>query len=108
MQEAVTLFPHSISHSNNGEQLISIEFLPLFNRFIVLFELSKRASKASFQIPALFLFCLPYDQSTLWIMVAVLKRKKYGQLKQIFFYVKENIREHEQNSTHKSYLELNM
>lgn len=65
MQEAVTLFPHSISHSNNGEQLISIEFLPLFNRFAVLFELSKHSSKASFQIPALLLFSLPYDQSSL-------------------------------------------
>lgn len=65
MQEAVTLFPHSISHSNNGDRLISIEFLPLFNRFTVLFELSKHSSKASFQIPALLLFSSPYDQSSL-------------------------------------------
>lgn len=65
MQEAVTLFPHSIFHSNNGDQLISIEFLPLFNRFDVLFELSKHASKASLQILALLLFTLPYDQTSL-------------------------------------------
>lgn len=43
------MFPHSISHSNNGERLISIEFLPsLFNRFAVLSELSKRFFKSNF------------------------------------------------------------
>lgn len=40
-------------HSNNGDQLISIEFLPLFHRITVLFELSKPASKATFPVPAL-------------------------------------------------------
>lgn len=65
MQTAVTLFPHSISHSNNGDQLISIELLPLFNIFTVLSELSKHAPKASFKIQALFLFIFLYDQSVL-------------------------------------------
>lgn len=59
------MFPHSISHSNNGDQLISIEFLPLFNRFTVLFELSKHSSNATFHIPALLLFSLLYDQASL-------------------------------------------
>lgn len=84
MQEAVTLFLHSISHSNNGDQLISIEFLPLFNRFTVLFELSKHSSKASFQIPALLLFSLPYDQSSLdYSGVFGGKENKYGQLDEL-------------------------
>lgn len=76
MQEAVTLFPQSISHSNNGDQLISIEFLPLFNRFTVLSELSKRASKASFQIPALSLLSFAYDQPSLDYCGSLGKKKK--------------------------------
>lgn len=78
------MFPHSISHSNNGDQLISIEFLPLFNRFTVLFELSKHSSKASFQIPALLLFSLPYDQSSLDYSGGFGgKENKYGQLNEL-------------------------
>lgn len=90
MQKAVTLFPHSISHSNNGDQLISIEFLPLFNRFTVLFELSKHASKASFQIPALLPFSLPYDQSSL-DYGGSFGKKKIRTIESIFFNVKENM-----------------
>lgn len=78
MQEAVTLFPHSISHSNNGEQLISIEFLPLFNRFTVLFELSEQASKQVFKFQLVF---SAYPMiGPLWhmmgILVVILKKTK--------------------------------
>lgn len=64
MQEAVTLFPHSISHSNNGDRLISIEFLPLFNTFAVLCELGEQASKQVFKFQ-LVVSAYPYDQSSL-------------------------------------------
>lgn len=56
------MFPHSISHSNNGEWLISIEFLPfLFNRFAVLSELSKRFFKSNF---VFFFFLSPLKISS--------------------------------------------
>lgn len=70
MQKAVTLFPHSISHSNNGERLISIEFLPLFNRFAVLFELSKPSSKSKFSNSSSSPFQFTMI-SPLWIILAV-------------------------------------
>ena len=93
MQEAVTLFPHSISHSNNGDRLISIEFLPLFNRFTVLFELSKHASKASFSNSG----SSPFHFS-LWSVLFGLRWQfwggkkciKYGQFTSHFWNVKEN------------------
>lgn len=85
------MFPQSISHSNNGDQLISIEFLPLFNRFTVLFELSKHASKSKFFKFQLFSFSVYPMISPLWNMVAVLeKRKKIRTIESNVLNVKEN------------------